>query len=240
MGHVGRRHQSHTPPGNPWLLSEDHPAAVEGRTRYPASRKSPEDVIRVLKSGKESRKIGDRIVKGKWAGMPVFTLTLEERATCPRSCKEWLSCYGNKMHWSHRFSPTPLLMQHIARELAQHQKKYPEGFVVRLHVLGDFHSVSYVEQWCEWMFKFPALRIFGYTAHGSNSDIGRVIRSMEWDRAAIRFSGEETKHGAVTVADESHAPKGSIVCPAQTGKTDCCGTCGLCWGVEKLIAFLRH
>ena len=33
---------------------------------------------------------------------------------------------------------------------------------------------------------------------------------------------------------------GSIVCPAQTGKTQCCATCALCWTTKKNIAFLRH
>jgi hypothetical protein len=28
--------------------------------------------------------------------------------------------------------------------------------------------------------------------------------------------------------------------PAQTGKTDCCATCALCWHSDRTIAFLRH
>ena len=202
--------------------------------------KKPEDVIRVLKSGKESRKIGDRIIKGKWKGMPIFTLTLEERATCPRSCQEWLSCYGNKMHWSHRFSPTPELMNVIERELQAYQTKHPGGFVVRLHVLGDFISVDYVECWRRWLDQFPSLHIFGYTAHAPKSAIGRAISLMPWERAALRFSGSKKYRGAVTVADAASSPLEAIICPAQTNKTDCCGTCGLCWGTKRLIAFLRH
>src|SRR5205807_1557903 len=34
-----------------------------------------------------------------------------------------------------------------------------------------------------------------------------------------------------------------IVCPAQTGATDCCGSCGLCWhpsAKTKTIGFIAH
>lgn len=237
---VGRRFQTHNPPGNPWTMTPDNAAAVEGRTRYPATRKSALDVLRVLKSGKESRKIGDRIVKGKWSGFPIFTLTLEERATCPRTCEEWLSCYGNKMHWSHRFSPDATTMAAIALELGVHQRRYPDGFVVRLHVLGDFVSVGYVDHWKDFLKRFPALHLFGYTAHPPKSEIGSAIAELPWERAAIRFSGQERTRGAVVIEAESEAPKTAIVCPAQTDKADCCGSCGLCWNTEKLIAFLRH
>ncbi len=32
----------------------------------------------------------------------------------------------------------------------------------------------------------------------------------------------------------------SIPCPAQTGATDCCATCALCWQSDRSIAFKRH
>lgn len=237
---VQRRFQSHNPAGNPWTLSPEHAAVIEGRTRYPATRKTALQVHRVLKSGKESRKIGDRIVKGKWRGFPIFTLTLEERATCPRSCGEWLSCYGNKMHWSHRFTPDAMTMNAIALELSAHQRRYPQGFAVRLHVLGDFNSVAYVHHWADFLRRFPALHLFGYTAHDPKSEIGSAILMLPWRRAAIRFSGRKAARGTVVIETEAEAPTKAIVCPAQTDKSDCCGTCGLCWNTDRLIAFLRH
>jgi hypothetical protein len=30
------------------------------------------------------------------------------------------------------------------------------------------------------------------------------------------------------------------VCPEQTGKTECCATCGACWATDKNVAFMRH
>lgn len=241
-GSVQRRFTMHNASGNPWVLPAEHPAAVTGRTRYPATRKTALEVRRVLKSGKESRKIGDRIIKGKWRGFPIFTLTLEERATCPRSCKEWLTCYGNKMHWSHRFAPDALTMSAIALELMVLQRRYPQGFAVRLHVLGDFSSPRYVDHWREWLDRFPALHIFGYTAHKRTSVIGKMIEDMSrnnWARFAVRFSNDRGERSSVVVASEDKATE-AVVCPAQTGKTDCCGTCGLCWSTQRAIAFLRH
>ncbi len=32
----------------------------------------------------------------------------------------------------------------------------------------------------------------------------------------------------------------AIICPAQTGKADSCGTCALCWHTKRRIAFLQH
>lgn len=239
---VQRRFITHKPAGNPWTLASDHVAAVEGRTRYPATRKSALDVRRVLKSGKESRKIGDRISKGKWCGFPIFTLTLEERATCPRTCKEWLTCYGNKMHWSHRFTPNAETMNAIELELMALQVRYPGGFAVRLHVLGDFVSPRYVDRWRGWLDQFAALHVFGYTAHRRSSVIGKILEDMSrnnWGRFAVRFSHDASERGCVVV-DSPEEALDAIVCPAQTDKTDCCGTCGLCWNTKKQIAFLRH
>src|SRR5262249_24811065 len=35
------------------------------------------------------------------------TLTLEERATCPTTCRHWRDCYGNKMHRAQRWQRGP-------------------------------------------------------------------------------------------------------------------------------------
>lgn len=36
-------------------------------------------------------------------------------------------------------------------------------------------------------------------------------------------------------------PMGDLIpCPVQTGKTECCATCALCWQTERKIVFLAH
>lgn len=229
-------------------LSEDHPAVQEGRTRYPAMVRHASGAKgrRVLKSGHNNGKIGRVVRKGKWAGYPIWTLTLEERATCPRSCKQWHDCYGNKMHFSERLVPGPALENRISAELAEHQVTNPGGFVVRLHILGDFYSVDYVVKWRDWLKKYPALHVFGYTAWPMNdSAIGLAVRGLRdrWPgRFVIRFSDQEDPEGWTTevIEDALDASPGSIICPAEQHKTACCATCGLCWATSRKIAFLRH
>ena len=46
----------------------------------------------VLKCGRNNSKIGGDVLVGRLRGARIFTLTLEERATCPRSCAMWRAC----------------------------------------------------------------------------------------------------------------------------------------------------
>jgi hypothetical protein len=142
-----RRWLQHKPPlANIMSLTDDHPAVVDGRTLFRARVTHPDDAPRVLIPGHNSRKIGGLVVKGKWAGMPIFTLTLEERKSCWEGCSHWSDCYGNKMNWSRRLKHGAALEERIDDELKVLSHEHPQGFVVRLHVLGDFPSVRYVNK----------------------------------------------------------------------------------------------
>lgn len=223
------------------VLADDHPAIVNARPLFlKSANEHKRGTARILVSGHNSRKIGKMVTKGEWKGWPIFTLTLEERATCPTTCNQWNSCYGNRMPWSIRYSAGEETEARVGQELAELQRLYPAGFVVRLHVLGDFYSVAYVHLWRAWLKQFPALHVFGYTARTVNDPIGAAITRlarMQWDRFAIRSSGAMLKLPAALVGE----PDQGIVCPAETGKTDCCGTCGLCWTAkDKTIVFLEH
>lgn len=219
-----------------------HPAYRTGRSIFASRVFDPPEVKRVLKDGHQSRKIGKDVRKGRLRGFPIYTLTLEERATCPRTCKVWGSCYGNAMQAAERIVAGPALETALWQELAELQRLHPDGFLVRLHILGDFYSVDYAELWNEALEAYPALHIFGYTARDPQSDIGQVVCQMlgVWpERFHVRFSGwSGPKNGAVVVDSAEQAEH--IVCPAQTGKTDCCATCALCWHSDRTIAFLRH
>lgn len=243
----GRRFAEHISVGNPSTLAPTHPAVVEGTTRYRKTVRPASSAKRVLKSGQNSKKIGGRITKGRWAGMPIFTLTLEERATCPRSCLHWRNCYGNKMHWAHRFEHGPELEVALEKELEELNAAHPTGFVVRLHVLGDFYSVEYVARWEEWLVAYPALRVFGYTAHDVLSPIGSAIRRLrdaDYDRFAVRTSNGGLDDACTlslgSVQESVPFTANATICPAQTQRTDCCATCGLCWQSRSNIIFLEH
>src|SRR6185312_9774493 len=119
-------------------------AMIEGRTLFPGRVRSPFAAPQVLAPGSWQRKIGARVEKGPWKGMPLFTLTLEERATCPRSCSNYAVCMGNGMPFAQRNRAGLSLEVTIAKELRLLQERHPNGFVVRAHILGDFYSPEYV------------------------------------------------------------------------------------------------
>lgn len=245
--HGLRRFLDHKAPGAPFTLDADHPAVVDGATLYRARRRRPTAELRLLKDGHNNRKIGRRVLKGRLKGFPIYTLTLEERATCPPACKHWRDCFGNDMNWSVRIEHGPLLQVMLRHEVAELARQHPRGFLVRLHVLGDFWSLAYVATWVDLLATHPAPHIFGYTAHQPDSPIGRAIDTVarhHWDRFAVRFSNppDQRERAAITVDDPTArgmTPQG-VVCPAQTGDTSCCGTCSLCWSTERNIVFLVH
>jgi hypothetical protein len=237
--------------GNPMELAKGHPAVVKGRSLFPSKVLDP-DEYGVLKAGQGNRKLGAGIEKGRWKGMPIYALSLEERATCPRTCLRFRDCYGNHMHNAKRYRHGPRLIKALDRELAVLQQKHPGGFVVRLHVLGDFYSPEYVAEWFGWLQKYPALNIFGYTAWQKGTPVGEAIelvRTWNWDRFSVRTSGADDGPRTITIPKQVReqgrlALKNDgevIICPVQTGQTASCSTCGVCWGArDKAVAFIRH
>jgi hypothetical protein len=225
--------------GRAVVLENDHPAIIEGRSLFPKRVVAPDG--NVLKTGDNQRKLGRMIAKGKWKGFSVFSLSLEERATCPRTCLQWNSCYTNNMAHAKRYRHGIELEEQIWRELWALQHKHPAGFVIRLHVAGDFPSVAYVDLWAAALDHFPAMRVFGYCAWKYQTPIGKAViqlRNKHWDRFAIRTSGGVK--GPRTVVFQQKPPPGVIPCPAQSGKTASCSTCALCWATTKAIGFRAH
>jgi hypothetical protein len=242
------------PTGRAKAIAADHPAAIRGETIYPGQVRQPYQ--RLLVTGRDQRKLGARVKRaGAWQGFPIYSLTLEERATCPASCHHWLTCYGNSMQWAVRIdASSPRFAGELAIELEELQARHPGGFVVRLHLLGDFYSISYVERWSRWLDEFPALHVFGYTAHPPHSVIGRAVLHLaarRWDRFAVRLSSLDPGPArTITAFDPAPAPRPNVItCPAETfhpdgsRKTKGCSTCGLCWhpaARAKTIRFIAH
>lgn len=240
-----RRYTEHKAAGHPMVLAADHKAIVDMTTLFPNRVVEPDWSSRLLKSGINSRKIGSHVTKGMWAGMPIYTLTLEERATCPTICEHWHDCFGNKMHWSTRWKAGPELEKILYGQVTHLCRKHPEGVVIRLHVLGDFYSVRYVKLWWSLMQTFSNLRVFGYTRYERSSPQGKWINALNALyplRWRIRWSERGGEMGTVTLTDimlRGRVPEG-IVCPAQTEDAACCGSCGLCWNSSEPIVFLNH
>ena len=242
-GHAGARKSRS---GQLWLLDMRHKALELGRSIFKNKGvKPPSEMKRLLVSGHSNVKIGRDVRKGKlFRGYWIYTLTLEERATCPRTCHHWETCYGNNMPWATRVEHGPALMRALEVELRDLlAKRGRVGILVRLHALGDFYSVEYVHFWRRMLDTFPNLAIFGYTARRGDP-IAYALQGMQWthgDRFRIRWSdGGLAQNCTVSVRTEGEAPADSFTCPEQTGKTACCATCGLCWNTSKNVAFLEH
>lgn len=219
------------------------PASATG-TRFKGRVIPPAAMSNILVSGHSNAKIGRDVRKGHLRGYWIYTLSLEERATCPSSCAHWRDCYGNSMPFAKRVQHGPEMLRRIEAELADLCAK-KRGVLVRLHALGDFYSLDYVAFWDRQLRRHPNLAIYGYTAHHPGTEIGdavgQVFERHGYARFAIRYSGWHGPLGAVTIDDAADAADSdAVLCPQQTGASSHCATCALCWGSDRNIAFLRH
>lgn len=170
-------------------------------------------------------------------GQSLFQARVEHHSERPR-----LLIDGHNSRKIGRRVHGPDFERRLWDELAAKQEAHPDGFLVRLHILGDFYSVEYAQLWAEALEAYPALHVFGYTARSPESDIGQVVCELlgyKKDRFHVRFSGWDGPSDGSVVID-SVAQTEHVVCPAQLGKTECCATCALCWHSDRTIAFLRH
>ena len=218
-------------------------------TMYPKSRRAVADCKSVLKQSKNKKLSKDKlpvIKKGKFKGYVIYTLTLEERATCPRYCYHWDNCYGNNMMFAHRIQHGPELEAALQKEVAELCATY-RGVIIRLHVLGDFYSVEYVNLWDGLLEKHDNLAIWGFTGHSPDSRIGFQIldirgRGEYGDRFNIRFSNAPDWQFSANSADLFEPVKNkSVICPEQTGATESCSTCTICWAAKDMqVLFQTH
>lgn len=237
------------PPPKQLTMEGRHPAFIEGRSIFSKKGvKSLDQLKNLLVSGQSNVKIGNDVRKGHFRGYHIFTLSLEERATCPRSCANWTTCYGNNMPYARRVGVTTdnrrEFEQRLEAELVGLLKKPWAGVLVRLHALGDFFDEQYVEFWGNMLAKYERLAIYGYTARRPDDQIGGEILTLKnvyGRRFAVRWSdGNYGRDCTVSILTEDQRPATAFVCPEQTGKADACGKCGACWTGDKNVAFLIH
>ncbi len=227
-------------------LKPNNPALIERRTVNIRFSNFSEGTP--LKSVEHNGKVGKgkKIIRmSRWKGMPMFSLTLEERQTCPSSCFHWDDCYGNTMFYANRQSVKDITLR-IFNQLVELEKKYPKGFVIRLHILGDFFSYEYVKFWEECLETFPMLTVFGYSARigkDNDEDIFEALKDLRYkylDRWFVRFSTNKTGRGKlIYAADENFKGKG-FGCPEMTGMTESCLTCMACLTTKKTVIFPTH
>ena len=209
----------------------------------------PHDLLKKPTS-KKLGAAGTRVLKGRLKGASVFTLTLTERETCPKSCGHWEDCYGNNMPFAHRFSGGPEFEERLEKEIAEKARKAGkkgDKLLVRLHVLGDFYSPEYVRLWANLMARFDNLNVWGYTHVTENDDyltyhLLHRMRIDFGDRWSVRWSDQPGFQFSANSEEIQTPVKGAaIVCPEQEGKTAACTTCALCWDKKDIqIIFKTH
>src|SRR5947207_2265628 len=102
---------------------------LNGCDRRDAPRRTPPRAKAewLLKRGEHSKKLGSHFSKGPWRRLPIFSLTLPERTTCPRACKVWPICYGDGMPYAVRFRVDSALYAKLTVELEALAVVYPAG-----------------------------------------------------------------------------------------------------------------
>ncbi len=236
-------------------LSKTQLAIKENRSLFPMTIKSVGDGMgnteRALKISK-NKKLLEKVTIGKYRGFPLVSLTLEERATCTTKCQLYNICFGNNMPFATRYKVDSYLLNQIEKDLTYYSNKHPEGFLLRLHVLGDFSSVDYVLFWARMLSEYPALHIFGYTDRWHNDSLCSGIRD-EIARLRLQYGGRfairdsnNPGHNFTALNMDSDIAKTKLenkelfICPEQVGKVNGCGDCGLCWASNKAVGFITH
>jgi hypothetical protein len=192
----------------------------------------------------KAKSITTVIRKGPWRGMPMFSLTLEEKRFCPPECpltQKKQGCYGDLMFLAKRCDPEVAdFYPQLIKDLQIIQDRYSRGFVVRLHELGDFFSERYLLFWYHALQHFPALKIFGYSHTGGK--LSQLLDLMQNDRWRILSSNDlqKTTRPRAWIIDPDNPPDDLVICPQQIHKTPSCSLCGLCMNGKTEIGFIPH
>ena len=235
--------------GHPTVLAPDDPAVIEARPiytnvateqdhRFGIGEPFPNETV--LKDGRDNRKLHSITY-----GVPIFTVTLRERADCPAHCAQFRSCFGNHMNWARRFIIGDAFYEAVQLECELLSLDFPDGFRIRLHTLGDFVSVEYVQFWEQMLELHPALLIYGYTHWRKSDEIGREIeklnRRYQHGRFCIRWSDGSGEWSTRVFDTPSAEPirDGYSMCPHEIKGTSC-ADCKVCWESPKPIGFTQH
>jgi len=178
--------------------------------------------------------------------IPSFSLPVLK--TCPGKT-EFCSrlCYGLKGRFTRQrirelvqnnleASRQPDFVERMIREIL---KAKPEAF--RLHVIGDFYSVEYVEKWLEIADRLPDVKFFGSTRSWRVLGLRDAVTRLRdlpnlYLRASIDLSHlDQPSHSWGVWSIEG---KGDP-CPHDYGLADNCITCKKCWQTKDSDIRLR-
>jgi len=199
-------------------------------------------------TGKSAGKAGkyNRITRGKYKGYRMYALTLVERETCSTACEHWHDCYGNNLYLAKRYR---LDLDRLKSDLDKLAQKEKGKFILRLHILGDFSTVEYIQFYLDSLVRYPDMVIFGYSRSWDNPELRPLLDQLQnHNRVHLRYSGMKSETMTALSMDSDYtkklvADKKAFVCPVQAGsKIDACMDCGLCFNprVSTPVAFITH
>ena len=92
-------------------------AIKNGRTVYTNNVFSTSNYNTNLLKLSSNKKLGKFVIKGRHKNKYLYSLSLEERKTCPTSCFHWKTCYGNNMPFAHRFRASNNLLVKVGTKI---------------------------------------------------------------------------------------------------------------------------
>jgi len=178
--------------------------------------------------------------------LPSFSLPVLK--TCPgkTDCCSRL-CYGlngrfllplmREIHQTNlEASRQTAFVQRIARQIKKTRSR-----VFRLHVVGDFYSVEYVERWLEIADRLPDVKFFGSTRSWRVPNLSDAVKRLRdlpnvYLRASIDPSHPDKPSSSWGVW--SIEGKGDP-CPHDYSSVDNCTVCRKCWQFKDSDIRLR-
>ena len=157
-----------------------YPKSVKMLADYNRKDGTPNQVLKQSKNAKLSKDRLPVIKKGKFKGYVIYTLTLEERATCPRSCYHWDNCYGNNMMFAHRLQHGSELEQRIKDEIEELCGTY-KGCDCPAACIGRFLFSGIMLQ-CGSIYYLNLItwRFGDLPDYEPDSDIGLALKCGSW------------------------------------------------------------
>lgn len=197
----------------------------------------------------------------KLSGCRVFSLPVPETCKGGGACRKY--CYGLKGRYrmrnvraalerAYRFTLRKEFVQSMINELKHARKVYR----VRVHEVGDFYSLRYLQKWYAIAQACPRFTFLAYTkslhfvSEGVCPPSNFIILASlggKYDNLASELEAKGYIRGlTVVVPDISQAPEGWFICPATIPGLEhrkvCGRLCDYCWRPQrgKRVVFIQH
>lgn len=199
-----------------------HP--IEG-SRFPTKVFRATRLELPLRPGDGNSKMGGRtLLVGRWRGVALYYVALEEGVTCSSECMYGQTGLCGAANYSgFRFVVDDGFYDWTEWQIGFLLRRHAAGLATRLYVSGDAPDERNVKFWASMLARYPKLRIFGHTHHtGPMQEL--ILNELNFaypERAVIRPSeSDDAEHRAITVPslDDLKGREG-VPCPAMLTRT---------------------